>query len=96
MVSRSAWAPDHLPGVPAPLTPQGLEGKLFSPFALTIIYALSAPLLLALTVIPGFASFVLKPASHGDPWLMRKLMPVDAHALDWLDVHPRAPPSGRC
>ena len=72
------------------LTLQGLEGKLFSPVALTIIYALSASLLLALTVIPVFASFVLTPGSHQEPWLMRKLMPAYSRALEWVLVHPRA------
>ncbi len=72
------------------LTLQGLEGKLFSPVALTIIYALSASLLLALTVIPVIASFVLKAGGHGEPWLMRKLMPAYSSALDWVLAHPRA------
>nr|WP_315255129.1 CusA/CzcA family heavy metal efflux RND transporter [uncultured Duganella sp.] len=46
------------------LTLQGLEGKMFAPVALTIIFALGASLLLSLTVIPVLASFLLKP-HHG-------------------------------
>ena len=42
------------------LTLQGLEGKLFMPVALTIVFALSGSLLLSLTVIPVLASFLLK------------------------------------
>jgi cobalt-zinc-cadmium resistance protein CzcA len=34
------------------LTPGGLEGKLFIPVALTIVFALGAALLLSLTVVP--------------------------------------------
>ncbi len=53
------------------LTLEGLEGKLFAPVALTIVFALSISLLLALTVIPVLASWLLKQAAHNDPWLLR-------------------------
>jgi len=65
------------------LTLQGLEGKLFIPVALAIIFALTGSLLLALTVIPVATSFVLKPDSHGDPWLVRAAQRAYAPALDW-------------
>ncbi|MFA6139095.1 MAG: CusA/CzcA family heavy metal efflux RND transporter [Hyphomicrobium sp.] len=59
------------------LSLQGLEGKLFVPVALTIIFALASSLLLALTIVPVLASFALKrPAEgqvHHEPWLVRKL-----------------------
>jgi cobalt-zinc-cadmium resistance protein CzcA len=68
------------------VTLQGLEGKLFIPVALSIVFALAASLLLSLTVIPVLASFVLKTASHEDPWLVRKAlgiyMPLLSKALD--------------
>ncbi len=63
------------------LSLQGLEGKLFAPVALTIIFALSGSLLLSLTLIPVIASLVLKPGAHGEPWLMRKLTPLYSGAL---------------
>ncbi len=48
------------------LTLQGLEGKLFSPVAVTIILALAAALLLSLTLIPVVAAYVLKSSDvHG-------------------------------
>ena len=72
------------------LTLQGLEGKLFAPVALTIIYALSASLLLALTVIPVLASFVLKAGGEHEPWLMRRLLPVYDRALEGVLARPRA------
>jgi cobalt-zinc-cadmium resistance protein CzcA len=53
------------------LTLQGLEGKLFSPVALTIVFALAASLVLSLTVVPVLASLVLGKASHRTPWLPR-------------------------
>ncbi len=58
------------------MTLQGLEGKLFIPVALTIVFALAASLLLSLTVIPMLASFLIKSASHDEPWLVRKSMQV--------------------
>ncbi|MDH4283682.1 MAG: CusA/CzcA family heavy metal efflux RND transporter [Gallionellaceae bacterium] len=58
------------------LTLQGLEGKLFIPVALTIVFALAASLLLSLTVVPMLASFLLKRVSHQEPWLVRKAMGV--------------------
>jgi cobalt-zinc-cadmium resistance protein CzcA len=45
------------------LTLQDIEGKLFSPVALTIVFALASALLLALTVIPAIASLLLS-GSH--------------------------------
>lgn len=54
---------------------EGLEGKLFAPVALTIIFALVAALLLALTLVPVLASLGLKSGAHGEPWLMRQLAP---------------------
>ncbi len=54
------------------LTLEGLEGKLFAPVALTIVFALAASLLLALTVIPVLASMLLKQGRMRIPWLLRK------------------------
>lgn len=64
------------------LSLQGLEGKLFSPVAITIIIALSASLLLSLTFIPVLSSLVLRPkAGHSEPLLMRVLAPAYARLL---------------
>jgi cobalt-zinc-cadmium resistance protein CzcA len=65
------------------LTLQGLEGKLFVPVALTIVFALASSLLLSLTVIPVLASLILKQAVHQPPWLVRKLDQLYARVLDW-------------
>lgn len=55
------------------LSLQGLEGKLFSPVALTIIFALSGSLVISLTLIPVLSSFMLKAGHHSEPLLMRLL-----------------------
>ena len=65
------------------LTLQGLEGKLFTPVALTIVFALSGSLVLSLTVIPVIASFLLKEVSHEEPWLPRQLQKLYQPALLW-------------
>ncbi|MEW5755600.1 MAG: CusA/CzcA family heavy metal efflux RND transporter [Pseudomonadota bacterium] len=65
------------------LTLQGLEGKLFIPVALTIVFALGSSLLLSLTVIPVLASFLLGKVSHEDSWLVRQLIRLYMPALRW-------------
>ncbi|WAT19178.1 CusA/CzcA family heavy metal efflux RND transporter [Aurantiacibacter sp. MUD11] len=58
------------------LTLEGLEGKLFSPVALTIVLALLSALLLSLTLIPVIAYYLLKvKEGHHEPWLMRRIAP---------------------
>lgn len=69
------------------LTLQGLEGKLFSPVALTIVFALSGSLLLSLTVIPVLASYLMKNVSHKEPWLVRKTQALYTPALHWALAH---------
>jgi cobalt-zinc-cadmium resistance protein CzcA len=54
------------------LTLEGVEGKLFKPMALTMIFALAGSLLLALTFTPVVASlFLPKQVKETEPWLVR-------------------------
>lgn len=79
------------------LTLQGLEGKLFMPVALTIVFALASSLLLSLTVIPVLASYLLGKgagaggnggeAEHAEPWLVRILTRIYVPVLDWSLRH---------
>lgn len=56
------------------LTLEGVEGKLFRPMALTVIFALAGSLVLSLTVIPVLASYILpKQMTEREPWLVRML-----------------------
>ncbi|MDX1490786.1 MAG: CusA/CzcA family heavy metal efflux RND transporter [Pseudohongiellaceae bacterium] len=55
------------------LTLEGLEGKLFGPVTLTIVFALLGSLILSLTVIPVVATFLVNADAHNEPWLSRKL-----------------------
>ncbi|MCB4811044.1 CusA/CzcA family heavy metal efflux RND transporter [Methylovorus menthalis] len=72
------------------LTLEGLEGKLFRPVAMTIVFALSASLLLSLTVIPVLASFLLRKMPHEEPWVVRKALALYDPALRWALAHGRA------
>jgi len=69
------------------LTLQGLEGKLFKPVALAIVFALSGSLVLSLTVIPVLASFLIGKPAHEDPWLVRKATALYLPALAWSLGH---------
>ncbi len=50
---------------------RGVEGKMFRPMALTVIFALAGSLLLALTLMPVLASFFLTKPIEREPWLFR-------------------------
>lgn len=65
------------------LTLQGLEGKLFIPVALTIVFALAGSLLLSLTVIPVLSSYVLGKVTHEEPFLMRMFHKGYTRILTW-------------
>lgn len=55
------------------LTLEGMEGKMFAPMALTVGFALVGSLLLALTVVPVVATWVLPkhPVEHHEPVMDR-------------------------
>lgn len=72
------------------LTLQGLEGKLFIPVALTIVFALAGSLVLSLTVIPVLASFLLKHVSHDEPLLPRLLKRLYSPVLVWSLDHTKS------
>ncbi|MBL1292649.1 MAG: efflux RND transporter permease subunit, partial [Thiotrichales bacterium] len=71
------------------LTLQGLEGKLFIPVALTIVFALSASLVLSLTVIPVLASYLIGKVSHEEPRFVKLLQKIYRLALHWSLNHTR-------
>ncbi|RYI80376.1 MAG: efflux RND transporter permease subunit, partial [Acetobacteraceae bacterium] len=71
------------------LSLQGLEGRLFGPVALTIIFALCAALLISLTVVPALAATLLKAGGHArDPWLVRQLHRGYDPLLAWAMKNP--------
>ncbi|MCP4660647.1 MAG: efflux RND transporter permease subunit, partial [bacterium] len=50
---------------------RGVEGKMFQPMALTVVFALAASLVSALTLMPVLASFFLKRVSEKESSLFR-------------------------
>jgi cobalt-zinc-cadmium resistance protein CzcA len=53
------------------LTFQEVEGKMFRPMALTVIFALSGSLIFALTIVPVLTSLLLRSGVHREPWVGR-------------------------
>ena len=70
------------------LTLEGLEGKLFGPVTLTIVFALLGSLLLSLTLIPVIASFLVRSDAHAEPWLSRTLAKTYEPMLRKALLHP--------
>lgn len=71
------------------LTLQGLEGKMFGPVALTIVFALASSLLLSLTVVPVLASYLIKRGVHHEPWLVKKMAALYDRVLSTALNHSR-------
>ncbi len=68
------------------LTLEGIEGKLFRPMALTMIFALLGSLILSLTLMPVLANlFLTRQVNEKEPWLVRLAhrlyAPVLAYAM---------------
>ncbi|UCF46752.1 MAG: efflux RND transporter permease subunit, partial [Myxococcales bacterium] len=56
------------------LSLRGVEGKMFTPMALTVVFALAASLVLALTWVPALCTFVFrKGVVEHETWLLRKI-----------------------
>ncbi|MBI3933091.1 MAG: efflux RND transporter permease subunit [Acidobacteria bacterium] len=66
----------------------GIEGKMFRPMALTVIFALVASFILIVTLMPVLAHFFLRAGQEREPWLMRQARRIYEPSLDW--VMPRA------
>lgn len=71
------------------LTMTGLEGKLFTPVALTIVFAMVSALVLALTVIPVLASLLLRAGADATPAFVKSLQQAYGRTLGWVMRRPR-------
>lgn len=66
------------------LTLQGIEGKMFRPMAMTVLFALGGSLVLALTLMPAMASLIFKKGvSEKETWLIRKAKALHEPILRW-------------
>ena len=65
------------------LTLSGVEGKMFRPMALTVMFALIGSLVLALTIVPVLASLLIrKPPRHDETRVVRGMKRLYQPALD--------------
>ncbi|MRG90979.1 efflux RND transporter permease subunit [Polyangium spumosum] len=73
------------------LTMTGVDGKMFRPMALTVVFALSTSLLLSLTYVPAAMSLVLrkKDVPARDPWLVRGIDRIYGPTLSFVVKRPR-------
>ena len=67
----------------------GMEGKMFRPMALTVVYALMGSMLLSFTLIPVLLSFVLKAnEKESEPAIMKFLAAPYSKLLDVVLARP--------
>jgi cobalt-zinc-cadmium resistance protein CzcA len=68
---------------------QGVEGKLFRPMALTVVFALLGSMILSLTVMPVLASFLLsRRTRHREPWPLVVLKALYRPVVRFAVSHP--------
>jgi cobalt-zinc-cadmium resistance protein CzcA len=52
---------------------EGVEGKMFRPMALTVLFAIGTALVLSFTWIPAAASLLLRKVHAAEPWVVRTI-----------------------
>ncbi len=70
---------------------RGIEGRMYQPLGAAVIATVAASLVLALTVVPVVAAWILRPKAPGkeeDVWIVRRLKAVYAPLLDACLRHP--------
>jgi len=68
----------------------GIEGRMYKPLAAAVIAAVAASLVLALTLVPIAAGFILRARPEGkeeDVWIIRAVKRRYAPMLDWCMAH---------
>ncbi len=69
------------------MTLQGVEGKMFTPMALTISFALLGSIIMALMMTPVLSSFLLKKGKHKEFVVLTKLKSLYRPAIHWAVKH---------
>lgn len=70
------------------LTLQGVEGKMFRPMALTVVFALVGSLVLTFLLTPVLISLFLKgKVNERDVWLIQRAKAIYRPALAWTLAH---------
>ena len=72
------------------LTLSGVEGRMFRPMAMTVLFALAASLVVAVVVMPVLSTFVFRrQGAEKETWLMRKAGALYAPVLGRALRHPQ-------
>lgn len=71
------------------LSLEGLEGKLFKPLAINMVFAMTGSMILTVALIPVLASLVMRAKAESEPWVMRHLKRLYAPLLERSLAHPR-------
>lgn len=71
------------------MTLEGMEGKMFSPLAFTVVIALLVSLVLSIFVVPMFCSFFLKAGEEKESFIIRWLKRPYLPALRKAIRHPK-------
>ncbi len=67
---------------------RGIEGKMFRPMALTVVFALMGSLICALTLMPVLASIFLRNVRESEPILLRMAKKIYRPLLGWFSSRP--------
>jgi len=77
------------------LTLVGMEGKMFTPLAMTVVMALLSSLLLSMTVVPVLAALLIRPHQEsGEGRWLERLRDGYGRVLQWALSHSRTVVSG--
>lgn len=68
-------------------TLQSVEGKMFSPMAFTLTFALFGSLLMAVLAAPALSTYLLGGGRRGEFLIVRKMKEIYARALTWILGH---------
>ena len=70
-------------------TLQNIEGKMFSPMAFTLTFALLGSMIMAVAAAPALSTYLLRAGRHREFLVLRKLKSVYEPALRWMLGHRR-------
>ncbi len=67
---------------------QGVEGKMFRPMALTVLFAIGTAFVLTFTWVPALGALMLTKVHNREPWVVRALRRFYTPAVEYLTAHP--------
>ena len=71
------------------MTLQGMEGKIFSPLAFTVVIAILSSLILSIFVIPVLCFLFLKPGKEKESFIIHWVKKPYTILLRWVMKHPK-------